>query len=55
LPAIGQGSSLSAVAVLTWTFQAECLKVHEREAALPDFAINKDFRLETLRKRPLGT
>ena len=33
---------------------AECLKVREREAGLRDFAISKDFTLETLRKRLLG-
>ena len=32
----------------------ECLKVREREAGLRDFAISKDFTLETLRKRLLG-
>jgi len=40
--------------ILTRTFQAECLKVREQEAGLRDFAISKDFTLETLRKRPLG-
>jgi 4-hydroxy-4-methyl-2-oxoglutarate aldolase len=33
---------------------AECLKVREQEARLRDFAISKDFTLETLRKRLLG-
>ena len=33
---------------------AVCLKVREQEAGLRDFAISKDFTLETLRKRLLG-
>ena len=33
---------------------AKCLKVREREAGLRDFAISKNFTLETLRKSLLG-
>ena len=33
---------------------AECLKVREQESGLRDFAISKNFTLETLRKRLLG-
>lgn len=33
---------------------AECLKVRERETALRDFAISRDFTIEALRQRLLG-
>ena len=51
----GDASGVTTVPLeIAHRLYAECLKVREQEAGLRDFAISKDFTLETLRKRLLG-